>query len=710
MSKILNIVFYEKDDTKEKRAKIFYKNNAIEDVDYDTAIEKCFEFAKDNNITTMDEFKKILNNELVYVKPEKEIEELIDTYTPEEEEIESIIDDDENNEISEEEIASNDEKDNYDVESNDIDDDEDEKIDISDEEYLNNINNKSNQDIKEEKEYKGVKGFFRKIKDKLIKNKIVKRIVLCVTALAVGLGIYSVVARKSLEGKMANSNLTTITTKDQPKNSGNKEDILIIGDNSYYDNYNYETLLSVTNNEEQKTAMNNNFEMLKDFNGRFALAYQEKDIKPALTFDEVSALQAAYNDYSKEKIKKIFNGAEVKSKDLDNYYKNASLQLMGAYIIETKENPVDVTYLINSKEGKDFYIKYHQLFLKAKYAEPDKQAEAVKEFYNEVRKDFPITKEIRTEGISHSDTRNSIEPYKLSVTPMIAAAEMIFQNLKVDNTLKDGEIDFINDIGLCNYAKETFNRIETILLVSENNKEEPLYEQYKNTIVKMMNDKRSYVIDDAHRDLSKLKVFQLAVNGHFNQVINGEFNCTKTVTSTFTETHTTYREEVTKKILPITAEGKREVDEKIARENAQAKAEGENQAERNRENMQNEEKEKAAKINSEVEKENQDMQKKVEQANKNINNGNSVNEKDFGNHNVDFDDDYSDENGNLDNSVKDITTDGNGADNGPLPDPNELGRKFDGAPVGASNEEIVDQIVESMSNTSYEEDAYQYTK
>ena len=796
MNKILNIVFYESEKTKEKRAKIFYKNNIVEDVDYDSALEICLQFVKENDIKTMSEFKNILNNDLIYVKSEKDLianmeeykidkdeiptiqkigkiieekqeeiemeenkekqeevpdakkiiesadeieednnkeegskEETIDDYDIKdeiEEENEDTIGDydiiDETEEEKENAIDENNimkkpeksENDNYDVFSKEEPMDEDEDlIDINNSEELEKNKKVENKENNKE-EYKGIKGFFKKIKDKLAKNKIIKRIILCVTALAVGLGIYSAASRKTLEGRMANSNLASITNTNLPKTSNNdNDDILIIGDNSYYNNYDFNKLIKLTGNEQQKTAMTNNYEMLKGFNEKFANAYQEKGIKPALTFDEVMALQAAYNDYSKDDIKKIFNGSEIKSRDLDNYYKSASLQLMGAYVIETRENPFDASILINSKEGKEFYKKYHKLFIDAKYAKTgEKQQEAVKKFYAEVKKDFPITKEVRTEGISHADDHNSIEAYKLSVTPMIAAAEMLFQNLKVDNTLKDGEIDFINDIGLCNYAKESFNRIETILQVSEANKEEPLYEQYKNSIIKMMKENNSYVIDDAHRELSKLTVFQLAVNGHFDQVINGDFSCNKTIVSTYTDTKTTYREEVTVRELPITDEAKRQIDSEIERDNAAAKREGESQAESKRKQMQDEEDKKAKKINSEVEQDEKDMQKKINDANDNISSGKTVNEEDFGNHNVDFDDEHSDQNGDLDKSVKDITTDGSGADNEPLPDPNETGRKFDAAPVGTSNEAIVDQYIESLAATSTQEDekGFQYVK
>ena len=82
-----------------------------------------------------------------------------------------------------------------------------------------------------------------------------------------------------------------------------------------------------------------------------------------------------------------------------------------------------------------------------------------------------------------------------------------------------------------------------------------------------------------------------------------------------------------------------------------------------------------------------DMQREIDEANKQIDKNNKdqnpnndvpVNEKDFGDHGVDFDSDHSDRNGNLDSSVEDITTDPRGdMTNTPLPDPNKTGAEFD---------------------------------
>ena len=43
-------------------------------------------------------------------------------------------------------------------------------------------------------------------------------------------------------------------------------------------------------------------------------------LQKALTFEEITALQIAYNDYSKDDIKKIYNGAELDANKLYNDY------------------------------------------------------------------------------------------------------------------------------------------------------------------------------------------------------------------------------------------------------------------------------------------------------------------------------------------------------------------------------------------------------
>ena len=95
----------------------------------------------------------------------------------------------------------------------------------------------------------------------------------------------------------------------------------------------------------------------------------------------------------------------------------------------------------------------------------------------------------------------------------------------------------------------------------------------------------------------------------------------------------------------------------------------------------------------EIKQEEEDMQEKIDEANEKIENGETVNESDFGDHDVEF----KDENGNLDSSVEEITTDGTGAvsHDEPLPDPNVTGEEFD------KNTEPTDNYHEEESSNDH---------
>lgn len=584
-------------------------------------------------------------------------------------------------------------------------------------------------------------GFFKRLWKKIKKNSLVKRIVLCVTAFAVAIGLVSCSHRKSLEGEMYQSNLTsasdTLLDGDEELIFGEYDNPNIVH-SSVLEDKQVAELLKNTKNEFQKGAMTHLGEAMDGFNNVFSAYYMEegKDVRATLKFEEAAALQVAYNDYSKDQLKAYFNGSDIRAEDFTRSYKDASLQLMGAYAMENQEHPVDMSMLIDSQEGKDFYQKYHKAFLAAKSAEGEEQIRLVNEFYAMVRDDFPITEKVRTEGISHAENYGELAAYKLSVAPMIAAGETLWQNLDVDHTLVDGEIDFLNDLGLCNYADKSFERAELIALTTPQDEDNPKYSQYQEAFEAYYRDHNIYYVDDEHRELTLLDSFQDAVNGHFN-IVDGEdvssyegetstSTETHTKTSTHTKTTTTTHEETTTKNIPITDEAKEQVDREIDEENARAKAEAERQAEEERRRLQEEADRQAEQVHEEVRQDDQDLQDKIDEANQQIdqnqsdhNPGNDtpVNEGDLG-HGVDFDDDHSDQNGNLDPSVGGITTDPSGDQSDePLPDPNLTGADFDArgdsyysAPVSYSS--AVDEYVESLAGDSYYESgyAYQYTK
>ena len=717
MKKIKNIVFYETyaNGKVEKRACFFLMNGYVEDVSYDEAINACFKICKERNITSKEEFANMINKDTIHVVSEKKLLNNLNYYSPTIDEIKEA------QKLEKEARNKRNKNKNLDL--------PEKSNKISDTDTLNcNVVNTEKKP-----------GIFKNAFNKFKKSRVAKRVVAVATAFAVAIGSgHFALNHKSMKGEMLDSNVIT-TSQDiggdavQQVNASSNVNIVI--DNSNYDNYSYEQLQSVTSNVTQKESMNSLYNTITSFNGDFASSHieQGKDIRAALKYDEVIALQTAYNDYSKDELKAIFNGADIKSRDLVNAYKDATLQLMGAYIIETPECPVNMSYLLESDEAKNYYNKMHQMFMNANNATGQDKIDKVNAFYNQIRSDFPISEEERTEGISHSDSRNSLESYKLSVVPMVAAGEIMWQNLDVDMTLDDTSIDWLNDIGLCNYAEETFDRIETITLSSDEDIYNPTYDQYKTAIEKYLAKKGMAVIDDEHRELSKLDAFQNKVNYNFESSMSSFTYSSGTAYSTssyqtstsHTETSTTYRTEETRESVSAdqVPQAEREklenkINSDIAKENEQAKAEAEKKAEETRKQIQASEDENAKKVNEEVKEDEKKLQEDISNANEKIDKNNSddnkstdtpVNEKDFDG-NVDFDNNHSDNAGNLDGSVKDITTDGTGADK-ELPDPNKTGAEFD-KQAETSQAQVTDTATSANTSSTTEQthESYEVVK
>lgn len=635
MKEIKNIILYKSiENGKEiSKACVFYTDGTTLDGDAVTVLR---EVSKEKNITSKEELRKLVTSEICYTMTEEEFKARYNEFLPKEEVIEEtvleeVIDDDYYNDFTE----------------NDIDKEDDNDDDMYD--------------------YNANQYYYKKQREERNKRTAIK-VVAASLAVLIGMGLIARCNRKSKEGKIKESNFTSITTTtvaDQKESTTttteSKPKTPVVYNNDLYDNYSFPDLLNVTKNAFQKASMINLAASLTGFNGTFAKNYLESghDIKAALSFDEVVALQQAYNNYSVNDIRAYFNGHEVNAVNMSNDYKNASLQLMGAYVIEKSEHPVDMTILINDQEGKDFYKKYHTMFLKAKEATGEEQLKLVNEFYKAVKTDFPVTKKVRTEGISHSESHNSLKDYQLAVAPMIAAAEMIFQNLDKNYTLDKSEINFINDIGLCNHADDKFERIETIMLGAYEDNENPLFSQYRKAIIAVLEKDNNYVIDDAHRELSNLRRFQEIVNGDplwkhtknpgttNNSGANNNGTNKNTTTRTYTKTNTTTKTVTkTRNGGPIPSDKKAEIDKKIEEENKKAKEEAEKKAKEEAERLQKELDKKKKELEEKIKKENEKKKKEAEEKAK------------------------------QDKSVKNVTTDGSGA-NKDLPDPNEYGKDFD---------------------------------
>ena len=733
MKEIANIIIYNsiEDNQQVRKACIFYDDGTSKTVDYyDEGIDAIKEVLKREYITRPEQLKEMMNKEYFFTMSEEEFNSRY----------EDFLNNSKHNKYSEEEdeiletLQYNGES-HYESFDSEIEDEEleEEEEEVQEEKDENAISFLISKDYTPHEKMVIIKEAFKA--DDYKGLKIIGGLVLG-TALVAGTAFVCTYCSKKGTMKPANTKVlsTTDITTDEPAypNVDDYTYVLSNNDNDLYNDYTFAQLLEVTNNEFQKSAMINASSALTGFNSVFAKNYIESghDIRAALSFDEVVALQQAYNDYTIDEVRAYFNGYEVDAVEMSNNYKSASMQLMGAYVIETKENPVDMSILIDSQEGRDFYNRYHEMFLAAKYAEGDEQLRLVKEFYDAVREDFPITEEVRTEGISHSEDHSELKDYQLSVIPMIDAAERIFQNLEVDYTLGNeseelSNYDFMNDLGLCNHVDDKFERLETIMLGSYEDNTNPLYEQYRNAIIAELVNSNEYVIDDAHRELTELRRFQEVINNdplwkHRNGVYNGEVETTYVdeETTYWTDTKTVEVTETTTEVAEIPSDEQQVVDDQIAAENEQARAEAEQAAEAERARQQAEEDQNAKDIEAEIEAEEEQLQEDINNANDTINNNNSddnksndtpVNESDFTG-NVDFDDNHSNSNGDLDSSVENITTDGTGADLD-LPDPNETGKDFDSRSTTTRSTSYTESVYsEEVAEGVYIEYDQEYTK
>ena len=710
--KIANIVFYtfKENDRIIKQTCIFYEDGSVKNVSYDRGLDIAEILIQQENISSAEILKEMLNKRKIYVLTGKQLETRFNEFVVKKHKVQK-----ENNNI-----FSNS---NHKISSS--------KASQSTKDKKTKPNSKTNKYQKPEKK----KGFFARVVDKIKSTKLVKRVALCATALAVGLGFNSCSTKNTKEGQMTNSNISAVSTDN---NKTNVNDIYAnVHVNSAYDNHTYNALLKTTSNISQKRAMQRVGENLDAFNGTFAekIASDKTSVKAALSWEEMIALNIAYNDYEKYFIEAMFNGSEVDATELSNAYKTATLQLTGAYVIGTRENQVNSYKMIESAEGQDFVRKYENMLLDCKEATSESEKiKKINTFYKELYKDFPIDSKIREEGLSHADSRNTLESYKLAVTPIVAASEMMFQNLDIDHTLSDKAIKYFNGLGLCNIADAKFEKAMTISLNADTNELIPTYQQFKNAKIKELTKSNRYVIDDSQRDLSKLDEFKKIVNVHFNVLDSGftgnVSNNVVTSSSTSYNTKTTKsktsdRNEAVNKTSEVeVSDAEKKVDSSIDLENADAKNTADKEAESIRQNEQSKADKEAENIEKEIIQNEENLQDKIGEANNKINNNNSdnnknndviINESDFGDHNVDFDNVYSDGSGKLNDSIKDITTDSsNDKTNEPLPDPNQTGAIFDSQSIGyaMTNEKIVDAYIASLEEQPSNEasPSYVYTK
>ena len=480
----------------------------------------------------------------------------------------------------------------------------------------------------------------------------------------------------------------------------------------------YEELISATTLEAQKNAMKAVGEVLDDVNVKLGSKVNEKDIVAGISFDEATAMYVASNNLSATQIAAIYNGYSVKAGNVEENYKNA-FNLLTYNLVMADNKEVDLSKFSSDSEGVKFVSKYNNLYYAIKAAKNKEDIEkALNNFYTTFRQDYSyiLNKEDIEIGFAHDYYTELNNRYE--VLPLIYATALEVQYRNFTQTLTTEEINIINQYGICNELEDIFRLVQDvtneidcntdcIVKVDECDFENnPKYTDFrkasnaklgKYAIVKGVSRK----IEELTTLISKLNI--TFINGEYtiSTYENGyyyEYNSdgsvvvkevTETTYKNTTSTNTITREEAIKKfglarVEEMEKEAKAKCEANIAKENEEAKKQGYYEASIVDNAITKEiERDTRAKEKIVQEKEN-DFNNKINEANNQINKNNEsqtdqnkpINEKDFGDHNVTFDKNYTDGNGNLDSSVKNIGTDSKGVEE-QLPDPNETGKKFD---------------------------------
>ena len=691
--KITYIVFKDYNElTNKQEGIVFFEDGTYLEIKNDrkTLINYLMQYAKQENITTTEDLIYNSNN-IIYVDNKRNQQEIIEKYVNKSKEmnIDNII------EGLGEKITKETEKQVRE------ENEEDEEIEDDIEEQ-----------IKKDKE----NTLFARFKKKSKKFKVTVTALCLSAALALGTAGYSLV--KGLFGKKQ----PVPTNKETNKNNQDK-----------YQEMSYEELLACNKiSQTQRTEMTKVGQLLDYFNRRFANNHKEndKDIKAALTWDEAIALNITYNNHTQHDITEIFNGCgEIENlNELDNLsesYKKALSQLTKAYVIEEKNASIGLDNLINEPTGKAFYTKYHNMFMKCKNSKGQEQINNVNNFYKQLIIDFKIDNNV--------PINTNIESYKLSVIPMISASEILFQNLETDNTMSDSVIKYFNDLNLCNIAIQKLEECKTTVTLEPTNNYYLHYKLFKEQKIEELNNENAYFKSDEQRDLSKLTLFNNIISGYNSINPNQKQEAyLDNSNSTYTESKTT---ETTNRDVAINTVGEGKVNqaEQVVNNTINAQNEIEKQkqeqvAEEKRQELQREEDKKKENLDEEVYEENKELAEKIDNLNNEHNKDKDVAEKDFGatedgKNIVDINKEYIDNNGNIDDTIKDITTNINQNNNEPLPLPTDKGAEegYDETyiysdqiiteEIELTDEEIANMIIESMANQSQnsEENTKTYT-
>lgn len=285
--------------------------------------------------------------------------------------------------------------------------------------------------------------------------------------------------------------------------------------------YSYDELIQrCQTNTLRQFAMKKIYNYINDYNLVSSYFYKEDDldVKLSHTVDEVAAMYLFYNDLEMEEIGSIFSQTELDFQQLKSILISAQYQSSLAHNIQTRS--LNKSCLLIKPEDQELYNRYEKIFIDMNETyDFDKKTNFVKKFNQMVREDLT--------GMATNDYTN-VGSKHLIIKEFVDAMRRV--EIVVDYPLTDQEIKYIDGL-LENVVSQKINGIEALQNIgngdladsSLNNGEivdtNPYYSDFREAIIKELEDKKSYSTIESDRDVTLLKSFNMNTKSRHDQNI-----------------------------------------------------------------------------------------------------------------------------------------------------------------------------------------------
>lgn len=280
-------------------------------------------------------------------------------------------------------------------------------------------------------------------------------------------------------------------------------------------------------NADKNNAVNAVWDYISGYNmGANYQSDKNSSTKLGLRWDEVVAEYLAYNNLSQKAINNIFDTYKFDAHKFVKAYKSGFEQEVLSCVVQT--NASEKAALIKNNKGKDFYNKYESMLLDYNNAKDGKQkVKYAEKFYKQLHKDFDD--DFTQYYVS------DIAKYKLSIMPMIKAMNKMTSKLELNNELTAYEKDCFDRLSDSSVIETKFKNIEKKLTAYQiankslgDNDDEISYAQLKKRYINELKDDDAYnVADNSDRNIKDHSEYKKNISYKYIPNNSGNDNSSK---------------------------------------------------------------------------------------------------------------------------------------------------------------------------------------